>query len=201
VAKGEAEFFQYKYTNNYLSWLFMEKVECVGVFLEPCFVVRGWVTVFSEEKPIGDVEYEVSSAIHDILDNRNIEKELIDVDKVTSLRDPDLTAELLDSSDFPEESTNGSGSQDESRRSFQKAPVNKNSTSLQLTSLPKRSSPANIDIQVPDEKPFILTLPWWIWLCIGVWVITMWSLKAAVCVLLQKDEDEDVKQQRPLVLE
>lgn len=59
------------------------------------------MSVFSQGITTEVVELEVSTAIHDILENGIIEKELIDVDKVSSLRDPSSTVELLPQPDFP----------------------------------------------------------------------------------------------------
>ena len=181
--------------------------------------MRGWISVSSRGKHTEEVEFEVLAAIHEVLEDGSIENELIDIDKVTSLRDPDLLPELI-SSTSKDESTKGrkgpvtgyeykkptpvpslmNYDQTTGYRSFDSlpeahSPIPDLAQSKLREPLAVESGSEEEAIRDPDEIPFILTLPWWIWLCVVLLALVLCGLKAAVGKLLQTEEPYETNRQ------
>jgi hypothetical protein len=166
-----------------------QKVNCVGNFLEPCFVVRGWVTVYSVSLSPQVVQSQVSSEINAIFDSGRIQESLVDVERIASLRDPSVidsqilrvpvTARTKDS--FPSLSLGDSGPEGQSSAN-RLNPSDIDAVAIHTGSPPLSVATAQQEasVEVDDSKPFILRLPWWIWLCCLAGVLAFWGLAAAL---------------------
>ena len=195
-------------------------VECVGVFSTPCFVVRGWVTAFSEGKSTDEVKEEISSFINAIIDSGEIERLIVDVEKVTSLRESDMALETVPGTSLTNAPPNGAPSLQNSNNdsagnppSVTRESMEPQSSEMVPTVEPNldqpssawegdstsSESPAVTDtssangINVSDEKPFILRFPWWGWVAILVGILALYGLKVAVDRLLARKDTNDTE--------
>ena len=159
-------------------------VECVGVFVEPCFVVRGGVTAYSVGKSPESAQEEMFSIIFDILESGALEESLIDVADVTPLRDPSMMPPTAPPSN---QVPAGSGTQ----------PLPAAPTPIPIRTPPPVSfmfptispvatsdgvmtnQPTSTITEDDEEKPWILRFPWWGWLCIVLGVVFLMALKVA----------------------
>lgn len=153
------------------------------------------------------VEREIGAAIHSVFEQGAIEEELIDVDEVTSLRNPSLTgdaaASTLPAPEKAERERTASvavqkppmpspnpKNYNQRRHHLQPSPQPKMHASP-VTSKDESESPASSEnvTEVPSLVLFISTLPWWIWLLIGMLLFALGGLKVAVGKLLQEEEE------------
>jgi len=179
-------------------------VECVGAFSEPCFVVNGELTVWSVGKTEDQVQREVSADIYVYLDSGEIERTLIDVEAVTPLRDPSNSApsgsnptaistqpldmpptespNTIPSVSFP---TMTPGSANDGQPSVAGTPATESPDSNSNGETTDSVEDENED---EDDKPWILTFPWWGWLLIALGILALVGLKFAVDRLLDQQE-------------
>lgn len=180
-------------------------VECVGVFMEPCFVVRGGVTAYSVGKSSEMVEEEISSEIYEILDSGDLEESLIDIDAIRSLRAPSMTlpaAPTIPTATLPSNpSPTDTGTQplEVPPTSSPVAPPNSFSfpTPAPVSTTdgsPSDGSPTipatNTTIEGDEETPFILKFPWWGWLSIALGVVLIVVFKVAVDKMLEQNDSD-----------
>lgn len=182
--------------------------ECVGLFLEPCFVVRGFMTTWSEGMSTETVVDEVSTAIHGILDSGRVEKQLIDVDKVASLRDPALTAVPMPPNYLPADSSRvttrkKAPTPPPSLRTYIHhetlqaptfpAPTLSNPPTAFTMLAPSENSTDNLASSsqahtLGGDRPLILEMPWYVWLFILFELLILCSLKGALDMYRKHDK-------------
>ena len=156
------------------------------------------------------VELEIAAAIHQIIEEGGIENELIDVDKVTSLRDPDLDGEVVPADTSPPAAQKSGGESGKERtgptrthkqptpspslknyyqgsypvqppsQEIHSAPV------ISIPSSPEMTGSPNKATQIPSKEPLILSLPWYIWFCIFLLIVVLGGLKVSIDGMLQK---------------
>lgn len=165
-------------------------VECVGLFLEPCFVVQGVTTVFTMGRMSDEIEQEMLILIYEVFESGNIETRTIDVDSVTFLGDP-----FGDSEPTPPSSPSPTTSRPVLPPSTSppvQTPAPVAPTTISPTAAPTVAPSARTEfpderIEVDDDKPLILRFPIWGWVLILVGLIVLWCLKIFVDRLLDSD--------------
>lgn len=147
------------------------------------------MTVYSVNLSSQLVQSQVSAEIYAIFDSGRIEENVVDVDQITSLRDPSIiesqtrntpvAAPTRDS--FPSLSLGDSGHEDQSSAN-RLTPSDIEAVATRTGSSPLSASAAQPEApaQVIDNTPFILRLPWWIWLCCLAGILVFWGLAAAI---------------------
>jgi len=158
--------------------------------VEPCFVVRGWLTAYSQGKSSESVKDEITALIFEIFESGEIEQSIVDVEKVVALRDPlsfdDSAVSEQDDEVAGEEIANrDSGLTLVSTLEAQVEPAD--STSSLESSAP--APPPTNTTNVPESASFISTFPWWGWLAIVLGIVSLYTLKKAIDKLLEmKDQ-------------
>ncbi|CAB9497848.1 Hemolysin-type calcium-binding repeat (2 copies) [Seminavis robusta] len=179
---------------------------CVGNFVEPCFVVRGWVTVYSVNIPPDTVATEVSGYIYDILESGQIEEEIMDVHRIRSLRAPSMMESPNNPEKVPVASaavSNSAGTQS-SPSSNRLPPASNNPLQAGIVDSPLSSmTSTNPPLQTnePSENTsFLLRIPWWLWLLMLLFILVLWALMAAVEKKLELRKESE-SEEKALALE
>lgn len=168
--------------------------------MEPCFVIRGGVTVYSVGKDSAVAQEEISSVVFDILESEALEDSLIDVVGVTSLRDPVTTPPASSPNQIPTNpiTTPPASSPNQVPTGSSTQPLLVAPTLMPIRTpppvtflFPTDSSGVESDgsltptsqptstVEEDEKKPWILRFPWWGWLLIALGVVFLLALKVA----------------------
>ena len=154
-------------------------------------MVRGWVTVYSVNFSSNVVRSQISSEVYAIFDSGQIEEKLVDIDRITSLRDPSVvgaatmkTPGLASTTKFIDDS----GAERQSYANIWTPP----DSNAVLTRTSSSSAQLEASTTVNDDTPFILRVPWWIWVCCLAGIIACWGLTVIIEKCL-KPRDADNK--------
>jgi hypothetical protein len=151
------------------------------------------MTAYSTGKSTEMVQREITTLVKDAFESSDLESTLIDVDRITFLRDPaagsaavsDTTEEptIVSTTITPAEPTADAPS------AMDPGGDDGSSTATLVPTLESSFSTSSSEpvktIVVPDEKPLILRFPLWGWACVLVGIFLLWGLKFLIDRLIE----------------